>query len=100
MADNTLQRKMVATQAVRAVTALADALYELVQLADQRARFISPFADSDFTSGNPTSVDLSQLSAAMVGTLFDFVLPSLQTWYADTGNDRRNQQILLQMRAG
>ena len=41
-----------------------------------------------------------QLSAAMIGTFFDFVLPSLQANFVDTAIGGRNQQIMLQMRQG
>lgn len=93
--DSTAQRQNVASRAVDAVTRLTDALYELQQLSDQRAKFASPFVDSDFAGTANT-----QLTAAMIGTLFDFVVPSLLANYQDTGNGGRNEQILLQMRQG
>jgi len=99
MADNTKQRQNVATQAVKCCMDLTDAIFNLRKLRDQKNEFISPFVDSDFES-SPTNIGLSQCNAAMVGTLFDFVLPSLDTWFEDLPNGGRNQQITLQMRAG
>lgn len=93
--DNTAQRQNLASKAVAAVTQLTDALYELQQLSDQRAKFLNPFLDSDFTG-----TANAQLTAAMIGVLFDAVLPSLLTNYQDAPNGGRNEQILLQMRTG
>src|SRR5262245_62961168 len=98
-ADNTRQRQMVATGAVKACVALTEAIYQLEQYKDQRDKFISPFVDTDFES-SPTNVGLSQCDAAMLGQLFDFVLPTLVTWFEDQANGGRNKQITLQMRSG
>lgn len=93
--DISSQRQNVASKAVDASTRLVDALYDLLQLKDQRARFVGDFADADFAG-----TDLKHLTAAQVGTLFDFVVPSLQTNYLDAANGGRNQQILQQVRKG
>ena len=93
--DNTAQRQNVASQAVTAVTQLVDALYTIEKLAAVRSKFVNPFQDSDFAGTANT-----QLTAAMIGTFFDFVWPSLQTNFLDVADSGRNEQILLQMRAG
>lgn len=111
MADNTAQRRAVAQAAVQFVTNIADALYELQKLADQVSKFTSPFADSDFAAPAANT----QLSAGILNVFFNNVLPALQAVYHDnaafagTGNQvytpdatnlGRNEQIMLQMRAG
>ena len=102
--DNTAQRQDVARAAIAAATALTDAFYALGKLADERARFSSPFVDADFTG----VAGLTQCNAAMIGTLFDFVLDptgasgnnGLVKWFGDAGNGGRNEQTLLQIRVG
>jgi hypothetical protein len=96
--DNTVQRQNVASSAVQLVTQIVDAIYELQKLHDQRSKFVNPFVDSDFTTTGPSNIN--QLTAAMIGTFFDFVYPSLNTNFLDAGNGGRNQQIMLQMRGG
>jgi hypothetical protein len=91
--DITAKRQNVASRAVAAATQIVDALNVLLELKDERAQFNGDFQDSDFAG-----TALKQLTAAMVGTLFDFVVPSLQTNYLDAGNGGRNKQILLQVR--
>jgi hypothetical protein len=93
--DNTAQRQNVASKAVVAATQLVDALNTLLALSDQRSKFVSPFVDADFAGTANT-----QLTAGMMGTLFDFVVPSLNTNYLDAANGNRNKQILLQVRNG
>ncbi len=94
--DITLVRQNVAANTVIYATQLVDALYNLQKLSDQRGKFESSFQDSDFSN----AANLKHLTASIVGTFFDFVLPSLQANYADSGNGGRNEQILLQMRQG
>jgi len=89
------QRRNVASKAVEAATKFVDSLYDLLQLKDQRAKFVSDFVDADFTN-----TSLKHLTAAQLGTLFDFVVPSLNTNYIDAANGGRNSQILLQIRGG
>lgn len=93
--DIVAQRRNVASAAVKASTQLVDALNMLISLRAQRDEFQQDFTDTDFDG-----TDLRQLSAAMIGTLFDFVVPALETTYIDAGNAGRNRQILLQVRQG
>lgn len=93
--DNTKQRQNVASRTVDAITKLTDAYYVLQQLLDQRNKFVDPFVDEDFTG-----TANGQLSAAILGQFFDFVIPSLLANYQDSANGGRNEQIMLQMRAG
>jgi hypothetical protein len=87
------QRQNVASNAVIAATKLLDAINALVALKAQRAAFESDFADSDFDG-----TSLQQLSAGLIGTLFDFVVPAFTTTLADAGNSGRNNQVLNQVR--
>jgi len=91
--DLTAKRLNVASKAMTAATQLVDALNVLLELKEERAVFGGDFQDSDFAS-----TALKHVTASMVGTLFDFVVPSLNTNYLDAGNSGRNKQILLQMR--
>lgn len=92
--DEISKRQNIASKAVTAATALVDALNSLLDVKTQRDKLVSPFVDSDFTG-----TALKQIDAAMIGQLFDFVIPSLQTNYLDVANSGRNQQILLQVRS-
>lgn len=92
--DNTNQRINVATKMIAAATAVVDNLKLLNAYAEQRGKFTSPWQDTDFANTN------SQVTAAMIGVLCDFVVPSLQANYLDVANGGRNEQILLQVRAG
>lgn len=92
--DETSKRRNIASNTIIYVTQLTDALYQLQKLSDERAKLVDPFVDSDFTG-----TANSQANAAMIGTFFDFVLPSLVTNYQDAGNGGRNEQILLQLRS-
>jgi len=89
------QRRNVASKAVDAATKFVDSLYDLLQLKDQRAKFVSDFVQSDFDN-----TSLKHLTPAQLGTLFDFVVPSLNTNFIDAANGNRNQQILQQVRGG
>lgn len=102
-ADNTAQRQAVALAAIAAAGQLVDAIYTLEKLADERAKFVNPFVDSDFAG----VTGLTQCTAAMIGTLFDFVLDPTQAqnnglvkWYLDVANGGRNIQTLNQVRPG
>lgn len=90
--DLTQKRVNLATNAVFYSSQLIDALNGLAQLKTDRAFLSQDFQDADFTGG------LSHLTPGMVGTLFDFVLPSLQTAIEDSANSGRNKQILSQVR--
>jgi hypothetical protein len=99
--DISQQRFNVGVKAMNASVALVDALNTLLELKEQRGKFEADFQDTDFQSNGSTK----HLTAAMMGTLFDFVVPALQTTYLDTSvpastNGGRNQQILLQVRPG
>lgn len=87
------QRRNVATNAVIQATKLLDALNALVALKAQRTFFESDFVDSDFDG-----TALQHLSAGIMGTFFDFVVPAFTTTLADAGNSGRNNQILNQVR--
>ncbi len=91
--DLTNKRQNLASRAVAAVAQFTDALYALLELKDERSKLVSDFVDADFAG-----TDLKHVTAAQMGTLFDFVVPSLQTNYLDAGNGARNEQILLQLR--
>lgn len=103
-ADNTAQRQDVARQAIAAATNFVNSYYELLRLADERAKFSSPWIDSDFTGVS----GLTQTNAAQMGGLFDFVVDPAQAngtnglakWFADAGNGARNMQTLLQIQVG
>lgn len=86
------KRLNIATLAVDAAARLMDAQRELQSLAADRLQ-AGTFADSDFTGS-----DLTHLTAATIGTLFDFVVPSLQTAIDDAANGGRNKNILLEVR--
>lgn len=87
------QRRNVASNAVIQATRLLDALNALSALKTQRSFFESDFVDTDFDG-----TALKQLSAGIMGTLFDFVVPAFTTTLADAGNGGRNNQILNQVR--
>lgn len=91
--DLTTKRIHVAEKAVTACQNIVDALNVLLELKDERSKFAQDFQDGDFLRDN-----LMHITPGMIGTLFDFVVPSLQTNYTDTDNGGRNKQILLQMR--
>lgn len=90
--DLTTKRQTIINNAMAASTELVDALNKLLVLKEQRAELDQDFQAADFVSG------LDHATAAMMGVLFDFVVPSLQTNYLDVANGGRNQQILLQVR--
>jgi hypothetical protein len=90
--DLTTKRQTIINNAMVASADLVDALNKLLVLKEQRAELDQDFQEADFIAG------LNHATAAMMGTLFDFVVPSLQTNYLDVANGGRNQQILLQVR--
>lgn len=90
--DLTQKRTNMATNAVFYATQLVDAMNGLDQIKTERGYLSEDFQDGDFTGA------LSHLTPGMVGTLFDFVLPSLQTVIEDSANSGRNKQILSQVR--
>lgn len=94
MAQDILAKRLnIAAKAVAASTQIVDALNTLLALKDERAKLTQDFQSADFDNSN-----LKHLTAGMIGTLFDFVVPSLETNYIDTANGERNKQILLQVR--
>jgi len=90
--DLTAKRQNIINAAMSAAAQLTDALNLLLVLKEQRAELDQDFQEADFTSS------LSHATPGMMGSLFDFVVPSLQTNYLDVANGGRNQQILLQVR--
>lgn len=94
MAQNISGKRFnLAFETVEAVERLVDALLALEALGEERLKLEAPFVQADFDD-----TPLQHLTPAMIGTLFDFVVPSLSANYADAPNGGRNQQILLQMR--
>jgi hypothetical protein len=93
VAEYIAKRQNLASRAVDLATKFTDALYGLQLLMDERAKLPEDFQDSDFTG-----TDLAHLDAGMLGSLFDFVMPSFLTTYTDQANGGRNEQILLQVR--
>jgi hypothetical protein len=87
------KRQNLASRAVDLATKFTDCLYVMQLLMDERAKLPEDFQDSDFVN-----TDLAHLDAAMLGQLFDFVIPSFLQCYEDAANGGRNQQILMQVR--
>lgn len=95
MAQNLREkRKNIARNTIIYSTQLVDALHGLLDLKEERAKLSEDFLDTDF----PDSTDLMHLTAGIIGTLFDFVVPSLSANYQDDASGNRNKQILLQIR--
>ena len=93
MPDLTQKKINLATNSVFYATQLVDAVNSLRELANERTNLSTPFQDSDFVG-----TQNSHLTAQIIGTLFDFVVPSYETNYTDQANGGRNENILLQMR--
>lgn len=94
MTDSTQKRRNIAEKTVTAATQFVDALNQLLELKEERAKLDGGFVDADFETDG-----LRHLSPGLVGTLFDFVVPDLQANYVDNDdNGGRNEQILLQVR--
>lgn len=93
MSDQIGKRLNIASEGEAAVTKFVDALNTLINLSAERA-YAGNFLDSDFVNTG----DLKHLDAGMIGTLFDFVVPSLLANFNDVANSGRNKQILLQVR--
>ena len=94
------KRQNNANNAVIYVRQLLDAMNALEDLATERSQFVNPFADADFTPAG-----IAHMNAAMIGTLYDFVIGNvtgqasgIAAWFADAGNGGRNKQILEQVR--
>lgn len=94
------KRQNNANNAVIYVRQLLDAMNHLEDLAIERSQFANPFVDADFTPAG-----IAHLNAAMIGTLYDFVIGNVSgnasgiaTWFLDAGNGNRNRQILEQVR--
>lgn len=90
--DLTQKRQNIATNAVIYGTQLVNAINGLLELQAQRGVLSQDFQDSDFST-----TDLKHLTSGMLGTLFDFVVPSLNTNFVDVANAGRNKQILRQI---
>lgn len=95
--DETSKRQAMARATEQYVREFTDALNGLKALSDERGKLIVDFKDSDFT-GPTINNDIVHLSSATLAQLFDFVIPSLDANYQDSGNGGRNKQILLQIR--
>lgn len=89
--DQKGQRLDLASQAALAAKDLIAALNRLNDLTERRA-YLGNFSDSDFAGSM-----LAYLDAGTIGTLFDFVVPSLEAAYQDAANGGRNKQILQQV---
>src|SRR5262245_54684820 len=85
------QRQNLATQAAQLCADLRKTLGQLQGLADRRP-FLGNFEEADFVG-----TDLSYMDPATLGTLFDFVVPSLMTNYNDAANGGRNKQVINQV---
>lgn len=91
--DLVSKRNGIAEKGIIYATQLVDALNGLKNLREERQKLGADFQDSDFVG-----TDLAHVSAGQLGTLFDFVVPSLDANYQDVANGERNKQILLQVR--
>lgn len=91
--DEISKRRNLAIKAVDAATQFVDSLNTLLELRQERSNLVDVFIDSDFATA-----ELEHVDAGMLGVLFDFVVPNLETNYTDTANGGRNKQILLQVR--
>ena len=90
--DLTQKRRGLARAAEAASRQVVDGLRRLLAVREERAVLAVDFQDADFIG------EFAHLTPGMVGTLLDFVVPSLEVAYIDTANAGRNKQILLQMR--
>lgn len=93
--DIVQKRQNMEAKAAFYATQLDDALLGLAAIKIERAKLSQDFQDSDFVRS-----DIKHMDAGMVGTFFDFCLPTFQATYTDTGNSGRNTQIIQQMRNG
>lgn len=87
------KKKKIINSAIQSSMQLVDALNNLSNLKEERNKLSEDFQDTDFSDD-----ELLHATAGMIGTLFDFVVPSLLTNYLDEANIGRNKQILLQVR--
>lgn len=95
--NDTAKRQANAVNAVNAVRQLLQAINMLQDLANERAKFVNPFVDADF-SAMPA---IQHMNAAAIGALYDFVVngaSGVQTWLTDAGNGNRNLQTIEQIR--
>lgn len=93
--DETLKRQSMERNTIIYVTQLLDAINGLNDIQVERSKLVQDFQDADFT---PT--DLTHLTAAQIGTFYDFCLPTFQDTLADSANSGRNLQIMQQIRKG
>jgi hypothetical protein len=91
MGDQTSQRRDLASQAAVACQDLIDVLTRLELLAERRP-YLGNFVAADFTN-----TSLAYLGTGEIGTLFDFVVPSLLANFEDAANGGRNKQIAHQV---
>lgn len=86
------KRQNLATNAVIHATNLWNAYQGLLEVKRERAQLSQDFQDSDFAD-----TALQHLTAGMVGTLLDFVVTDLDTWFQDPAHPNR-VQLTLQVR--
>lgn len=90
--DLTLKRQTNAKNSVIYWGQLRDAIKALQNLAEERSQFAQDFQDTDL------SIDeLKHLTTGILGTAYDFVLPTFVDTFADVGNSGRNKQIISQI---
>lgn len=83
------KRRNIATNAVNHATALWDHYQALQELKIERAKM----EDGNFQQTDFDNTDLTHLTPAMLGGLFDFVLADLKTWFEDAGHAERIERI-------
>jgi hypothetical protein len=86
------KRQNLATNTVTFATQLWDAYQALLEIKKERAQLAQDFLDSDFAD-----TDLKHLTAGMIGSLLDFVVADLDTWFQDGAHPNR-VQLTLQVR--
>lgn len=93
-----------ASDAVELVGQLSNIIDRLQQLRIERSKFLTVFADSDFDPALGAPAGLAHLTAANLGTFYDFVVGDgtqsndITKWLADAGNGGRNLQLINQIK--
>lgn len=90
--DLTIKRQTNAKNAVIYFGQLREAIKALQALSEERSKFDQDFQDTDFTLD-----ELKHVTPGMIGTAYDFVLPTFSDTYIDTANSGRNLQIINQI---
>lgn len=93
--DETLKRQNMERNTIIYVTQLLTALNGLADIQSERSKLVQDFQAADFSPS-----DLTHLTAAQIGTFYDFCLPTFQATLTDAGNGGRNIQIMQQIRNG